>query len=169
MSYFDNFVSDDTKARSSFTPVPTGEYHLLVEKSVEGKSSAGNALLKIQFKIEDGEYADRKLFTNINLEHDNPQVVSIGQQQLQTLRLQLGLKTISCAEDLVGHSFVTTVKVNKRKDTGELVNEVIFRIKKDDGAARQSASDPAMDNVNAKQAPTKASPAAAGVKTADPW
>lgn len=165
-SYFSNFVPDDTKARSSFDPVQTGEYHLLVEKSVEGKSSAGNAMLKIQFKVEEGEYAGRKLFSNINLEHDNPQVVSIGQQQLQTLRLQLGLKTIKDASDLVGHSFVTTVKVTKRKDTGELVNEVIFRIKKEDGAspARESASTPTMEKVNAKQAP-----AAAGVKSADVW
>ena len=164
MSYFDSFQADDTKARSSYTPVPAGEYRLTVEKSVEGKSAAGNALLKIQFKIEDGEYADRKLFSNINLEHENPQVVSIGQQQLQTLRLQLGLKTIKDASDLIGHSFVTGVKVNKRKDTGELVNEVIFSIKKEDGATRETASTPSMDKVNAKQAPV-----VAGVKSSDPW
>ena len=170
MSYFDNFVSDDTKARSSFTPVPTGEYPLLVEKSVEGKSSAGNAMLKIQFKIEDGEYADRKLFANINLEHSNSEVVLIGEQQLQTLRLQLGLKTIKDASDLIGHSFVTTVKVNKRKDTGELVNEVVFRMKKDGGAARESASTPAMDNVNAKQAPVSSGAhGSSGVKSANLW
>lgn len=151
-SFFDDFTPDDTKARSAFTPIPTGEYKLLIEKAVEGKSAAGNAMLKIQFKVEEGEYENRKLFSNINLEHDSKQVVEIGMQQLQTLRLQLGLKTIKDASDLVGHSFVTTVKVNKRKDTGELTNEVTFRIKKEDGRGTPGRT-PAMDAVNATQSP----------------
>jgi hypothetical protein len=59
----------DTSQRGAFTPIPAGEY---LVQAIEGglvRKDNGDAMIKLTFEIVDGEYAERKLFTNLNIRH----------------------------------------------------------------------------------------------------
>ena len=143
MSYFDKpITADASQAQQAFVPIPEGVYKLLIEKAEEGKSKAGNAMLKLAMKVEEGEHAERKLFANVNLEHPNPKVVEIGTRQLHALLLMSGLAQIKDATDLIGRSIKARVKVQKREDTGELQNEVVLALRKDSDTTPQTPAAP---------------------------
>lgn len=135
-SFFDTpFVADATQAQPTYTPVPEDTYKLLIESAEEAPSKNNKALLKLQLLVESGEktgldHQGRKLFSNFNLEHDNPVVVQIAAKQLHALCIMAGLKQINDATELNGRSFTAHVKVKKRTDTGEMTNEVVYAVKK---------------------------------------
>lgn len=139
MGFFDKpIVADETQANSGgdYTPIPEGVYNLLIEKSELVKSKANNDMIKLTFVVEDGDFENRKLFTNLNIAHANPQVVEIAKKQLHALLILCGLKQIEDAADLMGQSLKTKVKVKKRTDTGEMQNEVVLSLPgKDDKKA----------------------------------
>lgn len=136
MSLFDKpFVADPDQAQPTFTPIADDNYKLLIESAEEKPSKGGNAMLAMQCLVEEGEktgkqYEGRKLFSNFNLEHPNPQVVEIAAKQLHALLILTGMKQLNDATELVGHTFKAHVKIKKRTDTGELQNEIVFAVKK---------------------------------------
>ena len=156
MGFFDKpIIADANEASSAFVPVPEGVYNLVIEKSEIKKSKANNDLLSLSFRIDDGEYEKRKLFTNLNLEHANATVVEIAKKQLHALLILCGLKQLEHPDDLIGQTLSVKVVVKKRTDTGELTNEVVLAIKKGEAvmppaAKPQSAADTAPRPVAGK-------------------
>lgn len=133
MGFFDQpFVANAEEANTGgdFTPIPEGIYKLVIEKSEIKKTKANNDMLSLTLRVEDGQYENRKVFANINIEHDKTDVVEIAKQQLHALLLMCGLKEINHPDDLLGRAFAAKVIVKKRADTGELKNEVLLSIKK---------------------------------------
>jgi 4-aminobutyrate aminotransferase-like enzyme len=101
------------------------------------------------------EFAGRKLFSNLNLEHANPEVVKIATRQLHSLTLMAGIKSLTDPSELVACTITAKVKVKKREDTGEMQNEVVYAFKA---------------NGNPAVGPAKAStPAGPAPKPAGDW
>ncbi len=144
MSFFDTpITADQTQAQQAFAPLPEGLYNLVIDKSEEGKSKALNAMLKLTLTVNDGPFAARKVFANINLEHSNPEVVKIGMRQLHTLLIMAGLTQIRDATELTGRVLSNVkIKVKKREDTGELTNEVVFALPKKGDASAPVSTQP---------------------------
>lgn len=156
MGFFDTpIIANADEANSSFTPVPDGMYNLVIEKAEIKKSKANNDMLSLAFRIDDGEYEKRKLFTNLNLENANPVTVEIAKKQLHALLILCGVKQLEHPDDLIGQALSVKVVVKKRTDTGELTNEVVLAIKKGDVitppvAKAQTAADTAPRPVAGK-------------------
>lgn len=128
-------VADADKAQQAFTPLPDDVYTLLIDSAEEKTSKNNNAMLAMQVVVQSGEktgaqYEGRKLFHNFNMEHANPVVVDIATKQLHALLIMTGMKQINDATELTGRVFKAHVKVTKRKDTGEMQNEISFAVKK---------------------------------------
>lgn len=87
-----NFNAANEEAMDDFSVVPAGNYNVQMIKSeivptkakAEGRASVGS-LLKVQFKIIDGDYKGRIVFGQYNLENENQQAVTISRKQMKTL------------------------------------------------------------------------------------
>jgi hypothetical protein len=135
---------------TGFDPLPPGLYTAIVESSEEKATKANNGkYLKLTLQVVDGEYKGRKIFSNINIENQNPTATAIGLAELADLCRATGVLRPKDSCEL--HNIPVTIKVaiEKRKDTGEEQN----RIKK--YAPRQKAA-------------TTTQPTAASSKT-PPW
>ena len=158
MGLFDQPIvanADEANTGGDFTPIPEGIYNLVIEKSELRKSKAGNEMLSLAFRVEDGEYEKRKLFMNLNLDHPNQVTVEIAKKQLHALLILCSLKTLEHQDDLIGQALSAKVLVKKRADTGQLNNEVLLSIKRCEAitpviAKPQAAADTAPRPVTGK-------------------
>jgi hypothetical protein len=119
---------DPSKVAKTYSTLPEGEYNLVIEKS-EGKvSKAGNKMFSLKFRVEDGEYSGRFLFENILTEHDKLGVVEMNVAKMHGLMAMTGVLKPREPEDFTGRTLRAMVKVVKDKGTGEMKNEVSFRV-----------------------------------------
>ena len=90
-----------------FDPLPEGEYTVRVDSADvrQAKTSRGQ-YINVQFDVIGPKFQGRKLFTRLNIIHDNPEVARIGRQQLRSLLFAGGM---------------TADQVNRFNDTDQLV------------------------------------------------
>ncbi len=131
MSFFSNnkIIADPSKAAKTYTPLPEGDYDLLIEKAEEKNSKNNDPMLSLKFKVDSGEYAGRFLFETVMLDHSNPVVVEMGQRKLHGIMLLTGVTAPKDASDFVGKTLTAKVKVVKDKGTSEMQNEIVFSVK----------------------------------------
>lgn len=116
----------DTSQRGAFTPIPAGEYLIqAIEGSVVRKDS-GDAMIKLTFEVMEGEFAERKLFVNLNIRHSNPTAQRIATEELTEIWRDAmgGTGNPPSTEALLWKPIRAKVAVEKRKDTGEMQNRV---------------------------------------------
>src|SRR5574343_1066236 len=115
MSFLD-FDSSTVSPASANEPLPAGTYNCIaIESAVKAlKSGNGNAIA-ITFQVVDGQFAKRRIWANINYQHNNPTAQQIGQQQLSGLMHAVGI--IGKLGDTSRlHNKPLKVKVKIRKD-----------------------------------------------------
>jgi hypothetical protein len=94
---FDHTAVDQT---DSFEPLPPGEYVVeVVDSEVRPTKAGDGAYISLQLRVVDGEYENRRIFTNINHRNPNPKAQAIGERQLAMLCTAVGLK--HALEDVV--------------------------------------------------------------------
>lgn len=67
-----NFSAEEASSESlNFDPIPSGEYYAritdITEKEVSQGANQGKAFWNVEFTVQDGEFADRKVWTNAML------------------------------------------------------------------------------------------------------
>ena len=109
-----NFDATAVKPQeTSFSPIPAGNYLALVTSSEMKLLKSGNGTgLSLQLQIVDGQYANRRIFANINVQHNNPKAESIGQGQLSQLCHAVGILQLKDTSEL--HNIPVTIKVKIR-------------------------------------------------------
>ncbi|MFG1340391.1 DUF669 domain-containing protein [Xanthobacter autotrophicus] len=119
-----NLDDVDTSERGSFTPIPAGDYMVqVVEGSVVRKDN-GDAMMKLVFEVMDGEFANRKLYENLNIRHSNPTAQKIALETLTELWRDAmgGSGNPPNVEVMTFKPVRAKVTIEKRKDTGEPQN-----------------------------------------------
>lgn len=173
-----NAQEHDTEQRE-FSNIPDGDYSLEVEASElkvtkDARDVVIKQTLKLVYRVTEGEYENRKIFGNMNLENPSEEAQKIGQRQLASLCRAVELPTIEDSEELHFRSFRAKVgigKPSKEKDPdGNPVYPAKSEIKKfyfpDEGevpASKAAPTKPANDNQastarqtnNASSAPSK--------------
>ena len=86
--------------------------------------AADGEYLSIEFTILNGEYAERKLWTNLNLRNPNTTAVRHAEGELSAVCRAVGVMEPKDSIELHNLPLVITVKCRKREDTGETVNEI---------------------------------------------
>jgi Protein of unknown function (DUF669) len=140
-------VADD--GYGDFTPMAAGNYTAIITDSemVENKAGTGS-MLKLEFTMVEGTYANRKLFARLNLDNPNAQAVEIARKDLKAITLACGKKVVGQSQELHDIPLTIKVAVEKRKDTGEDTNNIKAYFPLNSGAKvstmppRQSASPP---------------------------
>lgn len=81
------FNPNDHEEMADFSAMPPDWYPAEVSNSekLESNKNAGNFYWKMEFKINQGKYAGRKIWTNLNLINKSPQAVEIAQRELTSI------------------------------------------------------------------------------------
>lgn len=96
------------------SPVPAGDYVAAIVKTEfkQTKAKTGH-YLSVQFKILEGEYKGRALFTNLNLDNPNPVAVEIANKELNSICSACGLADVEDSDELLNIPMNVTVKIEE--------------------------------------------------------
>jgi hypothetical protein len=113
----ETFNPDEVEPRDDFSPVPEGTYAVeIVESSVEDNKKNTGRAAKFTLKITEGEFAERRIWCNINFRHDSEKAQKIGQQQLAELCAACGHRgPLDDTELLHGIPFKVRLKIRKQE------------------------------------------------------
>lgn len=112
-----NFNAENIEPNTGFDALPVGRYNLMIQDTdmIETKAGDGH-YLKITFKVIDGNYVNRLLWLNLNLDNPSEKAVEIAQRELSGLCRAVGLMQIEDSEEL--HGMVVSGHVTIQKGTG---------------------------------------------------
>lgn len=151
----------------NFDPLPTGNYVAQIIESELAQTKAGTGLLlKLTWVILEGEFADRRVWQNLNVKNQSQQAQDIGQSQLREICEALDVGTFRNADVL--HFRPATIYVGRQKNDPER-NEV-KGVKRYGGAQAAAPARSVAPSRAAAPAPAAAAaaPRAAGGGSA-PW
>lgn len=97
------------------SPIPAGTYTAhVIESDVKPLNSGNGTGLKLTFEILEGPFAKRRVWSNLNVQHNNPEAQRIGQQQLSALCHATGVIRMTDTNQL--HGLRVKIRVAIKKD-----------------------------------------------------
>jgi hypothetical protein len=112
-----NFDATTVEPNTGFDPIPPGRYNVMLTDSDYMPTKAGDGhYLKLTFKVIEGEYINRLIWSNLNLDNPNPKAVEIAQRELSALCRACDRLQIDDSQELHGIPISAQVKI--RKGTG---------------------------------------------------
>jgi len=81
-----------TGEKKSYSPLPNGDYLVTFDRVSEQATKKGDgSFVKASFKVMEGDYKGRLVFTNFLINHPVPKAASIGKEQLGKCLKALGV------------------------------------------------------------------------------
>ena len=106
----------------AFDNLPADQYYCEVVKAELGQSKAGNTMIKLQYKVQDGEYSGRFIFDNIVVQGAE-KAVRFGKVKLKLIAECMGVPELNDVEDLMGKFL--EVKVDEDEYNGKPTNKIL--------------------------------------------
>lgn len=130
-SSFDSNKHDDM----GYDPIPNGEYVAAITKSeLKLTNDKQGQRLVLYFKVQEGKYKGRTLFTGLNIVNKSAQAVEIAQKELATICRACGRVKINDSDEL--HGIPMKVSVGTEPATAQYAaKNIITNYKRIDGAA----------------------------------
>lgn len=119
-----NFDAATVEPSAPSGPIPAGNYLAqVIESDLKPLKSGNGMAIALTFQILDGEYKNRRVWTNLNVQHVKPEVQKIGQQQLSTLCRAVNVMQLKDTAQLHNKPVVIRVKIRVDEQYGDR-NEV---------------------------------------------
>ena len=119
------FDADKVEPTTVFDPIPAGKYLAVITASEQKPNKAGTGrFLELAFTIIEGEFKNRQLWARLNLENPNELAMKIAQGELSAICRAVGVMKPNDSVELHNLPLVIRVRCARRKDTGELSNEI---------------------------------------------
>ncbi len=119
-----NFNAETVEPQSDFSPIPAGEYLVMVTSSeIKDTKSGQGQYLQMTLQVLDGAYKNRLVFDRINTQNTNPIAQEIGQRALSALCHAVNVLHISNSFQLHNIPFIARLVVTKSDQYGNS-NEV---------------------------------------------
>lgn len=111
-------VAGNNETMDDRSPIPAGDYiaHIVKSEMKQTKAKTGH-YLALQFKVLEGDYAGRVLFTNLNLDNPNPMAVEIANKELNSICQAVNLEGVEDSEEL--HQIPMMVSVKQTEATAQ--------------------------------------------------
>ncbi len=108
------------------TPLPAGDYKMVIEKSEKKPTKNGNGhFLELVIKVVDGEHAGRMVWDRLNIWNANQTAAQIAASTLSAICHATGVMKPNASEQLHNIPMMVSVVVKERDDKkGEFSNEV---------------------------------------------
>jgi len=140
----------------NFDPLPAGWYSAtMAGAELKATKSGTGQYISIRYDITGPTHQGRVVFGNLNIRNANPKAEEIGRQQLGDICRAIGLARVGDTDQLIGHSLMVKLDVEKSEQYGDKNNVKGF--KPINGGAPSIVAKPA------------ATVAAAPAKSAPPW
>jgi len=125
MANLNGFNANNVEPAADFDPIPAAKYLAVITNSEfkPTKNGSGN-YLELTFQVIEGQYKNRLLWARLNLDHQNETTAKISRGQLSAICKAVGVLTPKDSAELHNLPLMINVKLKKRNDTGELVNEI---------------------------------------------
>jgi hypothetical protein len=144
MASLNGFNASEVEPARGFDPLPAGKYlGAIVDSQMKSTSAGTGEYLNLQFEILDGEFKNRKLFHNLNLDNPNETAVQIARAELSAICRAVGVLAPKDSAELHNLPMTLKVGVEKRKDTGEMQNRIKAFEPKDGQPPAATAAKPA--------------------------
>ena len=119
------FNSDEHDDMADYSALPAGSYRIRVKATdrVENKKKTG-FYYKFVFEVMEGKFAKRLLFSNLNLEHINPDTVEMAEKELGTICKACGMVSIEDTDELHGLELMGKVTVKPASSQYAEGNEI---------------------------------------------
>jgi len=153
MAHF-NFDASQVAPQTSSGPVPAGTYLAhITESDVQPLKSGKGTGLKLTFEIIDGPHKGRRVWENLNIQHENEDTQRIAQSQLSALCHAVNV--IKLQDTAALHLKPVTIKVVVREAQGQYQASNNIKGYESAGGAR-----PAPIASQAEEAPAASKPSA---------
>lgn len=148
MANLNGFNANDVPPAGEFEPLPAGKYvAAIVESEWKDTSKGDGQFLKLKLQVLEGQFKNRVLFLNLNLQNRSQQAVDIARGQLSSICRAVGVMTPNDSCELHNLPMLITVGCKKREDTGDIQNEVKGFTRKEAAGFQPPAGVPANDSV----------------------
>jgi hypothetical protein len=125
MSDLRGFDANKVEPATPFEAIPAGKYLAMITASEMKPNKAGNGrYLELAFTILEGQFANRQLWARLNLEIPHEIAARIAQSELSAICRAVGVLTPNDSVELHNLPLVIRVRCRRRKDTGEIGNEI---------------------------------------------
>lgn len=106
--------------------LPAGEYRvILTSADIKPTSKGDGKLIKVEMQVLGGQYQNRKIFDNINIENPNAVCQQIGLGTLSALCRAVGILEPNDTSELCNKPLMVKVKVKPAKGDYAEGNEVV--------------------------------------------
>jgi len=148
MTNLNGFDASNVEPSTDFEAIPAGKYlAIITETEMKPTKSGAGEYLQLAFQIIEGEYKNRNLWARLNLENPNPTAVQIAKGELSAICRAVGVMAPKDSVELHNLPLLITVKLKKRDDTGDIVNEIKGYAKKETATPAGAQPDQARDNT----------------------
>lgn len=137
MAQLNFFDASQVSPQDNFTPLPAGEYLVMViDSEVKVTKDGTGSYLATTMQVMDGPFKGRMVWDNIQMQNKNPTTVEIGQRQLSGLCHAVGVLQLRDSVQL--HNILMIVKLIIKDDPSYGPKNVCRGYK----AANQAANTP---------------------------
>ena len=123
--HIDLTVVEDTSG--SFEPIPEGTYELMAEDWEQKISKAGNKYLKVTYRVQGENYANRVVWENFTISGANP---TVGISRLKQWMVATGSDATELNQDAVNNlmmeTFMAKIGIEKSAEWGDSNKIVAF-------------------------------------------
>ena len=103
-------AKDEPTMDQGFETIPPSWQPAVIVKSTFEKANSGRGkYLKLTFKIIEGQYKGRIVWTQLNLIHENDTTVQIAKRELSSICKALDLESVVDSEELHGNPPTTSL------------------------------------------------------------
>lgn len=119
------FRAQDVEPIEDFDLIEPGYYPAEIVKSEMKETKNGKGqYLELSFRISEGEFENRRLWSRLNLSNNSEQAMEIAQRELSAICRAVGVLEPDDSSDLHGIPLFINVKQRKREDNGEFTNVI---------------------------------------------
>lgn len=110
---------------TAFNPIPRGIYQAVVTSSELCENSKQTGwLCKLTWQIVEGQYTNRLIFSQHNVQHNNTEAERIGRRELQDFADVMGIGVLNDSDQLLGNPI--NVKVDIETGNGKYQDKNII-------------------------------------------
>lgn len=162
-----SFDATQVAPAASSDPIPAGNYAAMItESEIKPLKSGNGTAVRLTFQILDGEFKNRKVWANLNIQHTNATAQAIAQQQLSAICHAVNVLKISNPAALHNKPMTIKVKVRPAHDGYDASNDISGYSAINAASAAPTA---ATNGTATARTAASAAPATPSAKAAPPW
>lgn len=146
------FDTEQYQAAQGFDPLPAGKYEALITGSEVKPTKTGGSMLVFEYTIIGPSYANRKVWSQHNVQNPSAEAERIGREQVKAIAAAVGVMRPTDSVELHGKPMTITIAIEKGKD-GYPDRNVVRGWIAAEGSATPPASHPPTKPAAAKPAP----------------